>query len=159
MPETLFLELHFNIVNKVTPRSFLLIYMWNWPLHWGNKWSITIEYIFLYSWCTIKTTIWQSSLFFVRCLLSSLAFTTPSPPPPRHKTLCTYVVYVYSDMALSKGHLGSRGGASKNKLKDISFALQVTNVTILSKFRTFAQEGYCKVLEMNITSILYSLAL
>ena len=63
-------------------------------------------------------------------------------------------------MALSKGHLGSKGGgASKNKLKDISFAFPVTNVTILSIFRAFAQEGYCKVLEMIITSILYSLAL
>ena len=35
----------------------------------------------------------------------------------------------------------------------------VTNVTILSIFRTHAQEGYCKVLEMNSTSNLYSLAL
>ena len=43
----------------------------------------------------------------VRCLMSSLASTTPFPPRP--KTLFTYVVYVYSDMSLSKGHLGSRG--------------------------------------------------
>ena len=66
-------------------------------------------------------------------------------------------------MSLSKGHLGSRGGggggASKNKLKDISFTFPVTNVTILSIFRTHAQEGYCKVLEMNSISILYSLTL
>ena len=34
----------------------------------------------------------------------------------------TYVVNIYSDMSLSKGHLGSRGGGgSKNKLKDTSF--------------------------------------
>ena len=79
----------------------------------------------------------------------------------------TYVVYVYSDIPLSKGHLGSRGGggggggrqASKNKLKYTSFTFQVTNVTILSIFRSHAKEGYCKVLEMNSTSILYSLAL
>ena len=46
---------------------------------------------------------------FVRFLMSSLA-STPSPPPPpsRPKTPFTYVVYVYSDMSLSKGHLGSR---------------------------------------------------
>ena len=49
----------------------------------------------------------QSS--FVRCLMSSLASTTPSPHP-RPKTPFTYVVYVYSDMSLSKGHLGSGGG-------------------------------------------------
>ena len=47
---------------------------------------------------------------------------------------------------------------SKNKLKDTSFTFPVTNVTILSIFRTHAQEEYCKVLEMNSTSILYSLA-
>ena len=49
---------------------------------------------------------------FVRCLMSSLASTTPLPPRP--KTPFTYVLYVYSDMSLFKGHLGSRGvGASK----------------------------------------------
>ena len=58
-----------------------------------------------------------------------------------------------------KGILGLGGKASKNKLKDTSFTFPVTNVTILSIFRTHAQEGYCKVLEMNSTSILYSLAL
>ena len=61
----------------------------------------------------------------------------------------TYVVNVYSDMSLSKGHLGSRGGgggggggggASKNKLKDTSFIFPMTNVTILGVFRTHAQK-------------------
>ena len=36
---------------------------------------------------------------FVRCLMSSLASTTPSPLRP--KTPFTYVVYVYNDMSLS----------------------------------------------------------
>ena len=59
-----------------------------------------------------------------------------------------------------KGIVGLGGGkSSKNKLKDTSFTFPVTNVTILSIFRTHAQEGYRKVLEMNSTSILYSLAL
>ena len=95
--------------------------------------------------------------------MSSLATTTPSAPP-RPKMPFIYVVYVYSDMSLFKGHLGRGGGgggggeASKIKLKDTSFTFPVTNVTILSIFRTHAQEGYCKVLEMNSTSILYSLA-
>ena len=80
---------------------------------------------------------------FVRCLMSSLASTTPFHPRP--KTPFTYVVYVYSDMSLSKGHLGSRGGgAYKNKLKDTSFTFPVTNVTILSIFRTHAQGGHYK---------------
>ena len=44
---------------------------------------------------------------FARCMMSSFAPTTPYPPRP--KAPFTYVVYVYSDMSLSKGHLGSRG--------------------------------------------------
>ena len=63
---------------------------------------------------------------FEGCFMSSLASTIPFPPRP--KTPFTHVVYVYSDMSLSKGHLGSRGGgggeASKNKLKDTSFTFQ-----------------------------------
>ena len=63
--------------------------------------------------------------------------------PPRPKMPFTYVVNVYSDMSLSKGHLGSRGGkASKNKL-----------------FRTHAQKEYGKVWEMKSTPILNILAL
>ena len=46
---------------------------------------------------------------FVRCLMSSLACTTP---PPRPKMPFTYVVYVYSDISFSNGHLGSRGGGA-----------------------------------------------
>ena len=45
---------------------------------------------------------------FVRCLMSSLASTTPFSPRP--KTPFTYVVYINSDMSLSKVNLGSRGG-------------------------------------------------
>ena len=63
---------------------------------------------------------------------------------------------------MSKGHLGSRGGggeASKNKLKDASFIFSMTNVTILSIFRTHAQKEYRKVLEMKGTYILNILAL
>ena len=68
---------------------------------------------------------------------------------------------------MSKGHLGSRGGgggggggeASKNKLKDASFIFSMTNVTILSIFRTHAQKEYRKVLKMKGTYILNILAL
>ena len=60
-----------------------------------------------------------------------------------------------------KGILGLRGGgeASKNKLKDASFIFSMTNVTILSIFRTQAQKDYRKVLEMKGTYILNILAL
>ena len=58
-----------------------------------------------------------------------------------------------------KGHLGSRGKESKNKLKDTNFIFPMTIVTVLSVFRTHVQMEYRKVLEMKITSILNILAL
>ena len=86
---------------------------------------------------------------FVRSLMSFLASTTP---------LHVLLMFI-ATCHCPKGILGLGGKASKNKLKDTSFTILVTSVIILSIFRTHAQEGYCKSLEMNTTSILYSLAL
>ena len=71
----------------------------------------------------------------------------------------TYVVNVYLDMSLSKGHLGSRGGASKNKLKYTIFIFPMSNVTILGVFRTNAKKEYGKVWEKESIPILNILAL
>ena len=73
----------------------------------------------------------------------------------------TYVVNVYSDMSLIKGHLGSRGGggASKNKLKDTIFIFPMINVIILGVFRTHAQKEYGKVWEMKSIPFLNILAI
>ena len=46
------------------------------------------------------------------------------------------------------------GKASLNKLKDASLIFSMTNVTILSIFRTHAQKEYRKFLEMKDTYIL-----
>ena len=54
-----------------------------------------------------KNDLLAKQSIFVRCLMSSLASTTPFPPRP--KTPFTYVVYLYSDMSLSKGILGLGG--------------------------------------------------
>ena len=60
-----------------------------------------------------------------------------------------YVVNVYSDLSLSKQHLGSRGGgASKNKQLDTIFIFPMTNFTILGVFRTHAQKKYGKILAL-----------
>ena len=67
-------------------------------------------YIFIQLMYNKNDNLAKQSIF-VRCLMSSLASTAPFSPKP--KTPFTYVVYVYSDMSLSKGHLGSRGKASK----------------------------------------------
>ena len=90
--------------------------------------------------------------------MSSFAYTTPSPPP-RPKTPFTRAVYLYNAVQLSKGHLGSRGEASKNKLKDTSFIFSMTNITFLSIFRTHAQKEYCKVLETKGIYIVNDLVL
>ena len=79
--------------------------------------------------------------------------------PPRPKMPFTYVVNVYSDMSVPKGHLGSRGKAFKNDLKDTSFIFPMTNVTILGIFCTNAQKEYGKVWEMKSIPILNILAL
>ena len=72
----------------------------------------------------------------------------------------TYVVNVYSDMSLSKGHLGCRGGeASNNKLKDTILIFQMTNVKILGVFRTHAQKEFGTVWEMKSIPIFNILAL
>ena len=57
-----------------------------------------------------------------------------------------------------KGVLGLGGKAYKNKLKDASFIFSMTDVTILSIFRTHAQKEYRKVLEIKGTYFLNILA-
>ena len=59
-----------------------------------------------------------------------------------------------------KGILGlGGGGASKNKLKNTSFIFSMTNITILSIFRTHAQKENCKDLETKGIYILNNLVL
>ena len=86
--------------------------------------------------------------------MSSLASTTP---PPLEQRRPLHMLYMFKATChCPKGILGLGGDHFKKKLKDSIFTFPVTNVTILSIFRTHAQEGYCKVLEMKSTSILYS---
>ena len=130
----------------------------------GSLWPTNLEknlkpcrvYIFI-QLMSIKTTIWQSSLFLSDVLWLLWLLQPLSPLDPRRPLHMLYMFIVTCHCP--KDILGLGGKASKNKLKDTSFTFPVTNVTILSMFRMHSQEGYCKVLEMNSTSILYSLAL
>ena len=70
---------------------------------------------------------------FIRYLMSSFAYTTPSPPPldPRRPLHMLYICI--ATFNCPKGILGLGGGggkASKNKLKDASFIFSMTNVTL-----------------------------
>ena len=65
------------------------------------------------------------------------------------------MLFIYiATIKCPKGTLGVRGKASKNKVKDTNFIFSMTNIIILSIFRTHAQKEYCKVLEMKGTYIL-----
>ena len=97
---------------------------------------------------------------FVRYLMSSFAYTTPSPPPldPRRPLHMLYICI--GTFNYPKGVLGlGGGGASKNKLKDGSFIFLITDVTILSIVHTHAQKEYRKVLEIKGSYLLNILAL
>ena len=88
---------------------------------------------------------------FVRYLMSSFAYTTPSPPPPLDPRRHLHMLYIcIATFNCPKGILG---------LVDASFIFSMTNVTILSKFPTHAHKKYRKVLEMKGTYILNVLAL
>ena len=94
---------------------------------------------------------------FVRCLMPSFAYTTPFPLDPRRPL---HMLYIYiATFTCPKGILGLGGKASKIKLKDANFIFSMTNVTILSIFRTYAQKEYHKVKKMKGTYIQYILAL
>ena len=101
----------------------------------------------------MKTTILQSDLFFVRYLMSSFAYTTPLPPLDPSRPLHMLCICI-ATFNCPKGILGLGGKASKNKLKDASFIFSMTNVTILSIFRTHAQRKNRKVSKMKGTHIL-----
>ena len=58
-----------------------------------------------------------------------------------------------------KDILGLGWKAPKNKLKDTSLIFSMTNITILSIFRTHAHNECRKVLEMKSTSIILALLL
>ena len=94
---------------------------------------------------------------YVRYLMSSFAYTTPPPLDARRHLHMLYICI--ATFNCQNGVLGLGGGeASKNKLKDDSFIFSMTNVTLLSIFRTHAQKEYHKILEMKGTYILKILA-
>ena len=95
------------------------------------------------------------------CQIFNVLFCLYNPFPPLDPRRRLHMLYMcIATFNCPKGILGLGGGkASKNKLKDASFIFLMTNVTILSIFRTHAQKEYRKVWEMKGTYILNILAL
>ena len=82
----------------------------------------------------------------------------PFPPLDPRRPLHMLYIYIMTSNC-PKGILGLAGEASKNKLKGTSFIFSMTNITILSIFRTHAQKEYCKVLGRKDIYILNNLEL
>ena len=79
------------------------------------------------------------------CQISDVFFRLYNPfPPPLDPRRPLHMLYIcIATFNCPKGILGLGGGeASKNKLKDASYIFSMTNVTILSIFRTHAQKEY-----------------
>ena len=99
------------------------------------------------------------------CQIFNVFFRLYNPFAPLDPRRHLHMLYIcIATFICPKGILGLGGGggggeASKNKLKDASFIFSMANVTILSIFRTHAQKGYRKVLEMKGTYIPNILAL
>ena len=94
------------------------------------------------------------------CQIFAVFFRLYNPFPPLDPRRHLHMLYIcIATFSCPKGILGLGGKASKNKLKDASFIFSMTNVTILSIFRTHAQKEYRKVWEMKGTHILKILAL
>ena len=65
---------------------------------------------FPYSYCACVRNTPKIVTFIIRKMkLVAFSLFIDASPPPRPKMPFTYVVNIYSDMSLSKGHLGSRG--------------------------------------------------
>ena len=88
------------------------------------------------------------------CQIFNVFFRLYNPFPPLDPRRNLHMVYIcIATFNCPKGILGLVGKASKNELKDASFIFSMTNVTILSLFRTHAQKKYRKFLEMKGTYI------
>ena len=94
------------------------------------------------------------------CQMSDILFRLYKPFPPLDPRCPLHMLYIcIMRFICPKGILGQGGKASKNKLKDTSFIFSMTNITILSIFRTHGQKEYCKVWETKGIYILNNLVL
>ena len=121
-----------------------------------NKRHITIESVYLFIQLMYnKIHHLAKWSIFIRCLMYIMACTTPFPQDPRRPLHMLYMFIATYHCPKGILGLGAGGGkASKNKLKNTNFIFPMTKVTVLSVFRTNAQEEYRYVLEMKNASIL-----
>ena len=117
--------------------------------------------------CTVKLFIQlmynkndHLAMWSIFCQIFDVFFCLYNPFSPLDPRRPLHMLYIcIATFNCPKGILGLGGKASKNKLKDASFIFSITNVTILSIFRTHVQKEYRKVSKMKGTYILNILAL
>ena len=98
-----------EFISIINCTCYSVTYMGTRPLNKGTNRPITL--------CTVKLFIQlmynkndHLAKWSIFCQIFDVFFRLYNPfPPPRPKTPFTYVIYLYSDILLSKGHLGSRG--------------------------------------------------
>ena len=153
------LLIEWEFISIINCTCYSVTFMGTRPLNKGTNRPITL--------CTVKLFIqlmynkndhlakWSifCQIFDVFFRLNN-PFAPLNPRRPLHM-LCNCI----ATFNCPKGILGLGGKASKNKLKDASFIFSMTNVTILSIFRTHAQKKNRKVSKMKGTYILNILAL
>ena len=120
---------------------------------------ITIEYIIYFYTVDVHVQSKRPSCKVVYfCQVIDVIFRLYGPFLPLDPRRPLHMLYIYiMTLNCPKGILGLGGKASKNKMKDTSFIFSMTNITILSIFRTHAQKEHCKVLETKGIYILNNL--
>ena len=130
------------------------------PLNKGTNRPITLCTVKLFIKLMYNKNDHLAVVYF--CQIFDVFFRLYNPFPPLDPRRPLHMLYIcIATFNCPKGFLGLGGGgkASKNKLKDASFIFSMTNVTILSIFRTHAQKEYRKVSKMKGTYILNILAI
>ena len=142
----LLIEWEFTSIINCT--CYSVTHMGTRPLNKGTNRPFTL--------CTVKLNIQlmynkkrPSCKVVYFCQIFDVLFRLYNPFPPQDPRRPLHMLYIcMATFNCPKGILGLGGGggkASENKLKDISFIFSMTNVTILSIFRTHAQKEYRKV--------------
>ena len=153
------LLIEWEFISIINCTCYSVTYMGTRPLNKGTNRPITL--------CTVKLFIQlmynkndHLAKWSIFCQIFDVFFRLYNPFAPLDPRRPLHMLCIcIATFNCPKGILGLGGKASKNKLKDASFIFSMTNVTILSVFRTHAQRKNRKVSKMKGTYILNILAL
>ena len=108
--------------------------------------------------CTVDASVYFRTDCFAHvvkvfsCVLSSLDSTTLLPLPSQDPA-CYLHVYIFCDIPLANGHLGSRGSISKHEVIYTKLSVLMAYIIFSCKFLAHAQCQILKRLEFQGISI------